>query len=287
MKYCQASLEYLQRVLERGDLKEIPEKRPFNPFSTFLANFKQHFNSAYYHYKNGCSFSFTYEPGELTADPVMVERALSNLIENAFKYAFSGTNIYLRHFITKENEIKYHCFDVTNYGSGITKEFSEQMFKRGVRGDMIQEGLGLGLWNSRYLAQQHGKGSGVEIVDGIIDKNKCISKYNANYFKYSYLPFKYSDKEKDKAERIKKFLQDESDSLKNTPINDIRINEVASDYGRDSVWASIFVHENSIDDWQKRKEQVQSKIVLSMSTIEALYDLPTYAITFRLRISQE
>lgn len=92
----------------------------------------------------------------MRADPLMLERALANLAENALKYSAEGTKIIVR--ITSDRDSV--LFAVTDQGRGIAPEDYVRIFERGVRVDQQGKkrvrGSGLGLFVVQSVAQRHG-----------------------------------------------------------------------------------------------------------------------------------
>lgn len=93
---------------------------------------------------------------QLFADRFMIETVISNLIENAGKYAMSGERIILYAFNQGENVV----FGVKDEGSGVSKEFRNEIFKKFFRLEdeetRTRKGSGLGLYIVSKLIQLHG-----------------------------------------------------------------------------------------------------------------------------------
>lgn len=94
---------------------------------------------------------FDAAPDQLMTDSVYLYRVCQNLIENALKYAASGTRVFLKTFVSKEDlhiEIRRKIvFEITNT-SGYPINFEkEEIVERFARGDKARssEGNGLGL----------------------------------------------------------------------------------------------------------------------------------------------
>jgi signal transduction histidine kinase len=89
--------------------------------------------------------------------------ALSNLIENAIKYSFTDSKIYLRSQIDIAGSINkvVALIEVDNIGFEIREQEREQIFDLGNRGTSIAKikkipGSGYGLWESRSIIEAHG-----------------------------------------------------------------------------------------------------------------------------------
>ena len=100
--------------------------------------------------------SLTVEPTELTArfDEKWTAEALYNLVDNAVKYTPAGGRVTLR-------AVGYELFcriDVTDTGPGIPEDEQPKIFGRFYRSTAArgQEGVGIGLYLSRQIAQREG-----------------------------------------------------------------------------------------------------------------------------------
>ena len=100
--------------------------------------------------------SLTVEPTELTArfDEKWTAEALYNLVDNAVKYTPAGGRVTLR-------AVGYELFcriDVTDTGPGIPEDEQPKIFGRFYRSPAArgQEGVGIGLYLSRQIAQREG-----------------------------------------------------------------------------------------------------------------------------------
>lgn len=96
---------------------------------------------------------------KLLADPILLRRALSNLVSNALKYTPSGGTITLN---VKENREKNITISVTDTGVGIGAEHLPYIFERFYRVDQARShdsgGTGLGLSIVKSIMDLH-KGS--------------------------------------------------------------------------------------------------------------------------------
>ena len=100
------------------------------------------------------------------ADPDLLERALSNLVENASKYAPAGTRVVLR----VASGLDMARFEVEDEGPGVTEEEKTEIFAPFVRGRAARAGgapgNGLGLAFVAHAARLHGGRSGVRSAAG-------------------------------------------------------------------------------------------------------------------------
>jgi signal transduction histidine kinase len=100
---------------------------------------------------------------EADVDVARMTIALANLLDNAVKYSFPGTVIYVRSHYEALKPVKEAnaVIEVDNLGYEITQEDRERIFERGIRGRVAArqghiEGSGLGLWEVHEIAAAHG-----------------------------------------------------------------------------------------------------------------------------------
>ncbi len=96
-----------------------------------------------------------YRP-KIYGDVILLEELLYNLVNNAIKYCFPGTNIHID--CRKEDSSLYsdHIIFVTDYGIEFDKNATH--FERYRRGENVKgiEGFGIGLYLSNKIARAHG-----------------------------------------------------------------------------------------------------------------------------------
>jgi two-component system sensor histidine kinase KdpD len=91
----------------------------------------------------------------LNIDPVLLEQAVGQIIENAAKYSPAGSDIT----VVARKEREHVVLSVTDQGVGLTKEETGELFRRAVRGRRHVgniPGLGLGLWIARIFVAANG-----------------------------------------------------------------------------------------------------------------------------------
>jgi signal transduction histidine kinase len=91
-------------------------------------------------------------PAEWECDPMLVRIALSNLVDNAVKYAQPG-RIGITAALGERGDLR---LSVSDDGPGVTSDAVQRFFERGQRGNHRTPGFGLGLWVARHIAQLHG-----------------------------------------------------------------------------------------------------------------------------------
>lgn len=103
-------------------------------------------------------------PPEWVCDETLVRIALSNLVDNAVKYASEG-DIFIS---ARENEAGLLEISVADEGSGLSLEAMSRIFQKFEQGNRTDQnkGFGLGLWVSRRVARLHGGDVTVEPQQG-------------------------------------------------------------------------------------------------------------------------
>jgi two-component system, OmpR family, phosphate regulon sensor histidine kinase PhoR len=93
-------------------------------------------------------------PAPVLADAGRIERVLENLIGNALRYSPPDTPVQ----VTVENSGREATVAIADFGVGIPADELPQLFQRFARatGHDAKHGLGLGLYNSRLIIEQHG-----------------------------------------------------------------------------------------------------------------------------------
>lgn len=103
--------------------------------------------------------------GRIEADPLMVERAVSNLVSNAVRHAEPGSEITIR----IDDRPPATTLQVSNRGQPIPAEVRERLFSRFAHADTDgrdSEGIGLGLAIVQSIMKLH---SGAVTVDGSLE----------------------------------------------------------------------------------------------------------------------
>jgi len=103
----------------------------------------------------------------INADTLMIERALTNLVDNAVKYAPEGSKVEVLVYVAAGSVI----VSVRDNGYGISPEDQQQLFQRHVRLARPEhkrvKGSGLGLFIVKSVAQRHGGDAWVESQLGV------------------------------------------------------------------------------------------------------------------------
>lgn len=105
---------------------------------------------------------------EADIDVARLTIAFSNLLENALKYSYPSTAIYVRGntFSTGATDTASALIEVDDIGAEIRLEDRERIFEQGQRGLIGAKmgripGAGLGLWEARAVIEAHGGEIGV------------------------------------------------------------------------------------------------------------------------------
>ncbi|MBF5003683.1 histidine kinase [Diaphorobacter sp. NR2-3-3-1] len=99
-------------------------------------------------------FDIAEELSDWHCDQMLVSIALSNLADNAIKYAQAG-RILIQARIDERGRLE---LSVSDEGPGMSLQSVERIFERYERGNHADQarGFGLGLWVARRIARQHG-----------------------------------------------------------------------------------------------------------------------------------
>lgn len=101
----------------------------------------------------------------VTGDIRMIQRMLSNLLDNSIKYTPPGGRVQVAVY---EKEQRHFLISIQDTGIGITGPEAPRIFERFYRGDQSrsQAGIGLGLSLARAIARAHGGDITVTSVPG-------------------------------------------------------------------------------------------------------------------------
>jgi two-component system, OmpR family, sensor histidine kinase KdpD len=104
-------------------------------------------------------------------DPVLVEQALCQIIDNATKYSHAGSTIRIE-VADRSGET---VIAVSDEGAGLTSEEQERMFERFYRGARTREtlGSGLGLWIAKAFIA--GCGGALEVASAGVGRGSRVA----------------------------------------------------------------------------------------------------------------
>ena len=91
-------------------------------------------------------------------DPLRLEQVFANLIDNAVKYSAPGSAVEVRVDVIEGDAGRVAQASVRDHGYGVVPEQREMIFDRFFQADLPvhKQGLGLGLYISREVMEQHG-----------------------------------------------------------------------------------------------------------------------------------
>ena len=174
-----------------------------------------------------CCFSERYKdaPRFLFTNPDLFELLIYNLVDNAVKYAYIGSTIYLRWIQLRDRS----CFTVTNFGPEIKKD--DRIYELYVRGNMNKrnyvDGDGIGLFVVKKI----------ENLLGLQCRHKCeyISEFHLPliswYIEEPFLDLQHRIKQKDLVEYQNSFDVNLLNSILNdNPNTRIRRRDLSREY---------------------------------------------------------
>lgn len=103
------------------------------------------------------SYSQSSDYVKANIDVTYFNHALYNLLDNAIKYGYEGSNIYINVNVEKQN--KKLIIQVVSYGIGIPKEEENRvynLFERGLDASKVTRGTGLGMYIVQKVCKAHG-----------------------------------------------------------------------------------------------------------------------------------
>jgi signal transduction histidine kinase len=119
---------------------------------------------------------------EAEIDVARLTIAISNLIDNALKYSYPNTSIYVRGiFLSLNNpDLASAIIEVDDLGDEIPLAEREEIFEEGTRGLTTAKlgripGTGLGLWETRAVIEAHGGEIGVSCEPTRIQRSQGLA----------------------------------------------------------------------------------------------------------------
>ena len=95
---------------------------------------------------------------EADIDVAYFNHALYNLLDNAIKYGYEGSNIHINMDVDKQNNVLK--ISVVSYGIGIPDKDKDRIYNRFERGEhaslKVSDGTGIGMYIVRKICRAHG-----------------------------------------------------------------------------------------------------------------------------------
>ncbi len=163
-KHCLRLGRLIADLFDLAILESEDRKLQFEPFSLaeLMQDVAQKFRPMAEHKGLGIKLDTRLNTSQTCGDIALIERALTNLVDNAIKYTPSGGTVELR--VMRENETMVAL--VSDTGPGIPSGELCRVFDRAYRvrkdrGDSA-EGAGLGLAIAQRIVRLHGRRLDVE-----------------------------------------------------------------------------------------------------------------------------
>lgn len=255
----------------------------FNPYGAFLFNLQE-----FYDINKGTRKLYMPRPYQMVingmkypqmkADQVLIERCANNLLNNAFKYAYKYTNIFLDCHI-QEND---YIIEVINYCAPLRDDIRTRVFDWGISQSKLRnyrkpKGNGFGLAMVKHICELHN--GTIELLPEV-----KISEYNMAVLQRIMDRFNYEKlclnlKEEEVLLRLG-FSKEEFDELDkeyrrlSDPANKTWKNSIAEMFGLKSPILEVV---NPSADYEER---------LSKRYIHMTLKTPTVLVRFRIKIPQ-
>ncbi len=114
--------------------------------------------------------------GKMLADRTLIEQLIYNLLTNALKYSYEGTNVYFEYYI----EGDFYIINIKDYGYRFSSESTHDLFQAGVQGEAAkftgETGLGMGLHIIDKIIKWH-NGSIEPVCEEIFFLNLPVAYY--------------------------------------------------------------------------------------------------------------
>ena len=179
-------IRFFERGLSQPNLNQEPEIKEFNLYTDLLYDIHQLYSFEH----AGRHVFVVLKPRQrlqnrlttIYADINMLERIIVNLLDNAFKYAYEYSNVYLDYYTESDNAV----VDIISYNSGIPDcsddsggRIRDRIFDRGYRYSSEKKkkaGQGIGLYTARNFARKHIVGA--RTGDVVLIEDELISEFH-------------------------------------------------------------------------------------------------------------
>jgi two-component system, OmpR family, sensor kinase len=105
-------------------------------------------------------------PLTVLADAARIRQCLENLISNAIKHSPAGSPVTTVVSLWERESGNWACVEVIDQGAGIPADLLPHIFERFTKGTPRRDGLGLGLYLAKRIAESHGGELTVESMPG-------------------------------------------------------------------------------------------------------------------------
>lgn len=169
----------LKLVNQIMDLRKIDNNKfQFQPTYGNLVSFMKEIYENFQQLATNCGTSFTFKTDlqEYYAyfDHEMLDKALYNLLSNAFKFTPDNGKIELSLHRADRNTPNNVVIIVEDNGKGIAPENIDKIFDRFFQGDnsTLQQGTGIGLWLTKEFIEMH---HGIISVSSVLGKGTAFT----------------------------------------------------------------------------------------------------------------
>ncbi|MCX6244702.1 MAG: ATP-binding protein [Bacteroidetes bacterium] len=173
-----AALKYNSQCL----IDELnPKKKDFYIYDEILFKWRDTYKSFAQHKKIHIKVDVPIKDDPLRpmvfADLVLIEQIVYNLLRNALKYSYRGTNVWLDCSKESTSPDSPHILTVTSYGIPILKEDDERIYGLHERG------------NNTTQNDKNSQGIGLYLAKKIINAHKGAIYHTSKMLSAKYLPF--------------------------------------------------------------------------------------------------
>ncbi len=142
-RYANRLLELVNQLLDIGKIqsRQLRIKNEEVPLYTFLITVIESFSSIADNKEITFLNSILIDEKSYILDKDLLQKILTNLLSNAFKYTPDGGQVICKAFVENNRFI----FEIKNTGEGLTEEEKEKIFQRFYQKNEFSEGVGLGL----------------------------------------------------------------------------------------------------------------------------------------------
>ena len=169
------SFGYVMKQFNSVNVYLKPEPQNVN-IGDILGFLNHHYNAPWHPRNNGQVLLVPRDDAYAWIDKDMLEHILTNLIDNAVKYAPPHTNVHVTQRYSRDS--KFIVLNIISFGYGISEELAKDMFERGKKGRSASAGKGLGLHIAKdYTERNDGT---LELKSGMIPASGDTEEKRSN-----------------------------------------------------------------------------------------------------------